>query len=285
MEESLSRSGRRFHNILTKEFLEQVYIRDLMNIEQVARKVGTSPHTVSTYIHRHGIPLHAKRITLYPPVKISGFLQPDDWHAYWIGFIAADGTISDTQGLRLQLAIAEEDKYLLENFAVGIHAQNPITICVNSGFAPNNLAKIVIYGAPLVAALSQWGIVPRKSLNLQWADNLPDHLISAYIRGFFDGDGTVYQRYRRVKETHQGWTETSCRFISGSQQFLDRLRFELNKRDIKTNKTFQNHPGNAFVLPLSGKKENLIAFANLIYHNQTICLERKQQVFNRLLKA
>jgi hypothetical protein len=140
--------------------------------------------------------------------------------------------------------------------------------------------QISLFDKNLVSVLGYWGIVPNKTFNMSWPEHLPPDLIPAYIRGYFDGDGTVFTRYRS-RPTGQ-YPETVCRFISGSVPFLEALQAELNKRQIATRAIYRNQKTNAFVLPLSTQRENLLAFSALVYRDCTVCLERKRAIFQKM---
>jgi len=273
--------GKSLASILTKEALTRAYVEQEMSLEKVAECYHTSIQIVRKYMKIHGISARPPSLSnrKYKFVESSGFLNPvDDWHAYWIGFIAADGHITNTGFL--QIGLAQSDQNMLENFLKGVHAENPIYQYKtnNGGMA----SHVQIRDDKLIESLSKWGITPRKSLTIQWPTTFPIHLYPAFIRGYFDGNGTIFQRYRKAKEHHQGWTETSCRFICGSPPFLNELERTLNLHGIITIKQYQNQGTQAYVLPLSGKKENLKKFASLIYQDCSICLERKREIFASL---
>src|SRR5439155_20900193 len=111
-------------------------------------------------------------------------------------------------------------------------------------------------------------------LTLLCPDAIAYDFIPSFIRGFVEGDGSSYQRHRVAPNT--SWTETTCKFTSGSVLFLDSLERELQKYGIRIRKRYRNQSSNAHVLPLSGTIENLSKFANLIYKDCTVCLDRKR---------
>lgn len=45
--------------------------------------------------------------------------------------------------------------------------------------------------------LSKHGCVPNKSLILKFPTTLPNELVNDFIRGYFDGDGSVYINNKR----------------------------------------------------------------------------------------
>ena len=267
--------------LLTESFLRQKYVAERLSAAVIAAEVGVSSGTVQNYLRRYNIPVRTSAESRLNLINTSGFVDlSSDWHAYWVGFIAADGCVyvdEQKRICRLQIVLKMSDADHLRDFQRGIQTSAPVIVGFNG---QRDVAKITISGSFLVDALAKWGVVPNKSLIIRWPDHLPDALVPAFIRGYFDGNGTIYQRHRRNERT--AWTETVCRFVSGSVPFLDSLEQELTKRDILILKRYRNQDTNAHVLPLSGRKENLLAFADMIYQGSTVSLPRKKALFDSL---
>ena len=74
----------------------------------------------------------------------------------------------------------------------------------------NKKLVLAIVSDKLSSALSKLGGTPRKSLTLEFPKFIPKHLMSHFIRGYFDGDGSVWNGKRKkmiVKdERHPGKT-------------------------------------------------------------------------------
>jgi hypothetical protein len=62
---------------------------------------------------------------------------------------------------------------------------------------------IHVHGKDLPKTLLRWGIVPRKTYNFQ-EPNIPKHLLSSYLRGWFDGDGSMYRYGNSARFTISG---------------------------------------------------------------------------------
>jgi hypothetical protein len=268
-----------YSDLLTEPFLRQKYVVEQSIIVSIAVEVGVSSLTVRNSLKQFAIPIRPEpRPHL---IDCSGFVNlSSDWHAYWLGFIAADGCVyvdEQRHDYRLQIVLKLSDADHLRDFQRGIQASAPVIVGFNG---QRDVAKITISDRFLVDALATWGIVPNKSLIIRWPDHLPDALVPAFIRGYFDGNGTIYQRHRSNERT--SWTETVCRFVSGSVPFLDSLEQELAKRNIRIVKRYRNQDTNAHVLPLSGRKENLLAFADMIYEGSAVSLPRKKALFDSL---
>lgn len=272
-------SGRRVYgDILTEAFIRQRYIVEQKSLEAIGHEVGVSGKTVADYARRY-------HISVAPPgsaislIDCSGFVNlVDDWHTYWLGFLAADGCVFIGKHNRfVRIALQASDADHIRNFQHGLKATGSVLIGANKY---GGVASLNIYNQQLIDALAKWGVGPGKTLTMAWPAQLPPSLVPAYIRGYFDGDGTIYQRHRIA--SGRKWTETVCRFISGNVPFLEALQQELQRRGVETRSIYRNQQSNAFVLPLSSRRENLLAFVDLIYHDCTVCLGRKRALFREL---
>jgi len=104
---------------------------------------------------------------------------------------------------------------------------------------------------------------------------LPKHLHSAFVRGFFDGDGSIYYRDRR------GWRATQCKFVSGSRDMLVGLGTVLTDAGIAVGRMCRGS-GRALVLPVLTRQTNLRRFSQYLYAGATVWLWRKRAVFEEL---
>lgn len=272
---------RKFAHVLTEDFLRQRYLEERQSTTSLSKELGIEVETVRNYLKRFQIPLRTSKESRHKFVDSSGFEDlSTDWHAYWTGFIAADGCIftdpkrKNVERVQIILKISDVDH--LQDLQRGLKTSVPVTLYNGQ----RDVAKLILYDHDWIKALAKWGIVPNKTLTMPWPAQLPSASIPAYIRGYFDGDGTVYQRHRSQPGTT--WTETVCRFISGCVPFLEGLQQELHERGIQTNRIYSNQNTNAFVLPLSTRRENLLAFSALLYTDCTVCLERKRTIFREM---
>ena len=96
---------------------------------------------------------------------------------------------------------------------------------------------------------------------------IPNDLLHHFIRGYFDGDGTVCERKHK-----KGQSDLSCSFVCGSQAFLESIRHILFSNNI--NSYIVHDKGNKVYLSLAGL-QNPDNFLKYIYRDATICLDRK----------
>lgn len=109
--------------------------------------------------------------------------------AYFLGFIFADGCVSlSNNNFLLRIEIHKDDIEILEKFKISISSTSPIKFNKNK-----NSVNIRLFSKKLIKDLIATGCVERKSLILKFPDNkiVPDIMINHFMRGYFDGDGSL----------------------------------------------------------------------------------------------
>lgn len=142
--------------------------------------------------------------------------------AYWAGFIAADGNIrKDFLKMRIELNI--QDYCHLENLKNLLKEK----ILLKKSIRPkNHSCYIDVNCKEFCLALNNLDITPKKSLTLKIEfDLIPKELRSHFIRGYFDGDGSI-NKYSREGKNYNEW---EISFIS-SKDFLNQILKELDKK-------------------------------------------------------
>src|SRR5271157_1613733 len=115
----------------------------------------------------------------------------DSWSqdmAYVLGFIAADGNVSQS-GKYMKLKLAEKDlaHLIVIRDIVAPNAKIKYSSYIKNGKAFPDVT-FVACSTYMCARLISLGIVPAKSLVLKFPD-VPNEYVSHFIRGYFDGDG------------------------------------------------------------------------------------------------
>jgi intein-encoded DNA endonuclease-like protein len=118
--------------------------------------------------------------------------------------------------------------------------------------------------------LLEKGMVPRKSLILEWPKELPEHLISHFIRGYLDGDGCI------------SFNNNSKSFMVGffsSHKFCEQLNnYFIAKLNMKFSSTKKNK---ITTLKIHGNPKSK-KFLDWIYNGSTIYLSRKYAKYQDL---
>lgn len=198
--------------------------------------------------------------------------------AYWLGFIYADGGVSDHE-LSIKLQIS--DKEHLKKFNKAINGNFQIAtfdrVCNLNGKTYGG-CQIRVYSTKLVRDLQKLGVYQNKSLTIVFP-KINDLLKSHFIRGFFDGDGCLTQ-----SNHNNGKSYIRADFTCGSECFTNQLRAELYS--ININSYISKPDGKPFRLMIGGMK-NCDVFFNYIYKDadSTIYLDRKYKKKNSLYRS
>ncbi len=120
------------------------------------------------------------------------------------------------------------------------------------------------------------GCVPAKSLILTFPSEtqVPSHLIHHFVRGYFDGDGSISLR-RGVGAPYIGFVGTEM-FISELCKFLDKMAIEWH---IYTR--FPERNNSTRQLMFWGY-DQVKTFHDWMYKDSTICLQRKKDLFDKV---
>jgi len=139
--------------------------------------------------------------------------------AYWLGFIFADGCVSEIKGCSkfLSICLSRKDREHLELFSKDINS----SIKIHDYHNKHDFSYIRLYSDKISNDLIKLGCTPRKSLILQYPilnKNMDRH----FIRGYFDGDGCVSHHNNGAR----GGPRLS---IIGSEIFLDEMQNKLHE--------------------------------------------------------
>lgn len=183
--------------------------------------------------------------------------------AYFLGFIGADGCVMKDKFNRLYLKFHqhEQDIDILEKFLFYLNSNHPIKRDKNKP----HILSLSISDKKLISDLIKHGITFRKSLTYQFNDNIPQHLIPHYIRGYIDGDGCIFES----KFLHEAYHIIgSCKFIDGLNKYLKQNKICIN--------SYTANKGNNKQITINSS-ENANSFYELIYRNCKITGLRKYE--------
>jgi hypothetical protein len=271
--------------ILTPEALEQSYT-ELGSLKAVARKFEVDPGSIKRYMIRYGLEFK-------PQVRHScdhEFFSRDNEETFYVaGFMAADGCVKDRKGSygkvrpEVSIGLAQSDKSHLEKLRNLMKVETPIRdfIVRNSKRNPkwNDTWKsdLVFTSQQMVDDLKRFNIVPRKSLIYTFPEWMKTHpLKHHFIRGYHDGDGSIYTTLKKGGKTPQ--VHFSLR---GTPEFLIDVRYileqecQLDARNkpirISSGHGCLEYGGNGIVKKIT----------DYLYRDTTIFLERKHELFHK----
>jgi hypothetical protein len=200
----------------------------------------------------------------------------DEYKAYWLGFIYADGCINNKKNCNLAIKLSVKDFNHLEKFCKCIETNKPVRKYKNNnGFGKGNeYCIITICSKNIVNQLINKGCFENKSLILKFPEFLKEDLIKHFIRGYFDGDGSIFLA------KSSGYDIPAITII-GTYEFLSKLYGYLNidgKEPIYKEKRSISTYSLQLLSSIRVKH-----FFEFIYSNN-IYLDRKIELFNKYLK-
>ena len=201
----------------------------------------------------------------------------DNWtekSAYFFGFVAADGHLLRKDEIKnqtsIQFELAEKDMDILEKIKEALEAEVPIAK------STRNTCKFSISNARIFKKLIEYGIPEIDKTHLmKWPSRLPAEFYAPFIRGVFDGDGSVW------------FSENSLRSsFLGTADLLEGIK---NVLPFPTDTISINYRGNApkgadvYAFKL-GPQHSLRLF-EWLYADATIFSERKRKKFEECITA
>lgn len=231
----------------------EFYLQNNITIKQCAINFNCDRHALSRWIKKAGgiTNKHGKQ-----QINSNIFNKIDtEEKAYWLGFLYADGCVYSNNTISLELSL--KDKLHLEKF-------NKFLFKSKSIKEDSHRVRCIFSDTQIFQDLNNLGVIPNKSLVLKFPDynQVPKILIKHFIRGYIDGDGSIYITNNNI----------NCSVL-GTKEFLNQLIKEINlpKRTLYKNNKKNNT--NCWFFQYSGK--NCLKLINYLYRGCTIFLERK----------
>jgi len=292
-------------DFLTKDKLIELYVVKRMSLTDIGRIAGCTRVNVHYKLKRFGIKARSKTAarTLaldqgkIKTTRIDEFGDENEityqkirynenffkvWSsemAYVLGLIYTDGNLHIRKyksGYQLGiLAFAQKDKELVEKFLQLMDCDAKIRFKKRKEFKNTTAGELYYFSIgnnDIANDLMQLGITPDKSLNMTFPD-IPKEYLRHFIRGIFDGDGSVYienKKYIRVK------------LLSGSKQFIHSLNQSLIEAGFPVRPIYGGTESskNAFFIRYNSD-DDVAKFYDYIYSgvNQNIYYSKKKEIF------
>lgn len=215
--------------------------------------------------------------------------------AYVLGFFFADGYNSETQ---LEFSQIEQDEDILVKINSALKSDIPLYSYKNSS---GNIKKVLrISSREMCKDISLLGGIKNKSLILQFPTCVPDSLIHHFIRGYFDGDGCIWNGKRKKSIVKDNKSKTGYReriihnvkftftgcidLINSLQDLLVEKKVVKNKTKLNLSKAKDKENSRWCTMEYSGRGQikNLFDF---LYKDATIYGQRKYNKFQEIFCA
>jgi len=201
--------------------------------------------------------------------------------SYMLGYITADGCITVSKDRKKHpfalniTSVDLEHLYLLRGALESEHK-----ISKKSRKADNSGYQLQIRNHIITQDLLNLGIHPRKTYNLN-PIKVPDEYFPDFVRGFFDGDGSVYiLKVNGTPQIKAGFVSSSLNFI---KDFNQRLCKNLSIPQKTIHRGIPKREGRKMILySICFYIDDCEKLAKFMYgNNPKLYLSRKHQIFEK----
>ncbi len=246
--------------------LKENIIKDyeIMSCSQLSIKYSLHKETIRKRLRSWGI---ATKHRMKPRVLHNYFKDIDtESKSYILGFLCADGSIYEKTN-KISFCINTKDKIILEYVRKELNLNHKISDRIVYDKRTNKSYKqttLQFSSKQIKNDLCNMGVCHDKSIILKFP-KIPSNHIPHFIRGYFDGDGSI--------------TNKKCSVI-GTKDFLLCWVNYFKQFGILW-KNMQEVGGNQYKIYLQ-KTDDVILFSDIIYKDANIFLRRK---YNKLIKV
>lgn len=182
--------------------------------------------------------------------------------AYWLGFIAADGNVSSSRHY-FEISLQKGDRDHLEKLRNFLGISAPLS-------ETKHAFRLQVGDRDFRLSLISRGIVPKKSGILEYPIRVPEYLTKHLLRGYVDGNGSIYTRERYVGKP------TLYFNLVGTEPLLRKLMEQVNiPLTLFKDKRWKDQ-GVYYVTTAYRKAIDICSY---LYNDSTVYLERKHSKF------
>jgi len=263
---------RRIPTNFKKEIIENY--NNGISSRKIAEKYNLKTISVQKFLSKLGLLRSPSEAAIKYKIDSNLFVNVDcEWKAYFLGWIASDGNVYlGSRKHTISLTIVENDRHILDYFNIKIF----------NGFKPLNyrkarykkgtnyyckpLYRFSIDNKKMCYDLLNLGVTNNKS-NTIGEIKIPNKFIRHFIRGVFEGDGSIGKNNSGKKVL----------FFTNSLLFKNWLILLLKQELNIDPKVYQNEKGLFNIVFY--KKKYIELFYNYIYSDCEMFLARKKEKF------
>jgi hypothetical protein len=201
--------------------------------------------------------------------------------SYVLGFFAADGNLSINKRGGCYISFESKDRQIIFDIRNVIESKNKISKRINK-LNKKVSYRLQIGSKKIVVLLQRMGFSQNKTKHLPFP-NIPQNKFSHFLRGYFDGDGNIWQGevHKERKTKHK---VLQLAFTSGAPEFLNQLKNLLHSELGTGGSYITSKRGQYHRLQYSTK--DALKIYKFMYNkdNSILLLKRKKQQFDRNIR-
>ncbi len=249
------------------------YVEDLEQVIPLSKRFKVAQRTITGILRAHGIRIRTGNDSDIVPYSLNKryFERVDTQEkAYLLGFLFADGSVSaKSNGITIGINDVEVLNFFVKELALEgkEYYYNPNhEKCITLSFSCREMKEDLL----------NLGCNPSKTFTLTFPgfEKISKELFRHFIRGYFDGDGSITVT-ERTKQAHLVSSTIFCNQIKEILQ---------NDFNIKCSKVGSYPPNKKETseFHICGK-ENLKRFRSFMYEDSNLSLTRKKIIFDTLI--
>ena len=261
------------------------YLNTNTNCGKLARKYGLDNSSIRSLLLRRNIQLKSASDACRKYSLNQNYFDIIDTEAkaYFLGLLYADGYNNEKRG-EIHLSLQAKDKHILDTLAFELQSNQPLIfldLSKRGNKRNQDCYRISLSSHHMSEQLHQKGCPQKKSFILEFPPNniVPDHFINDFIRGYFDGDGSLI-----LSKVKKGYIQYHLSIIS-TESFCNQLQ-EISHEVLNIN-TWQStrYPDRLNTTRSFNITGNLQVskFLKWIYQDASVYLDRKFQKYQSTL--
>ena len=261
-------SGKSFSSICLpySKQIKELYLSDI-SCDIIGKQLNFNEQSIRRLLKEMGVLKDTKPYQKLLDHTWLDYIDTEE-KAYFLGLLASDGWLNRNS---LFIDLQKRDEKLLVALRDRICPFIPLATYAPGKDNVQDKVRLVITSKRWRERCEEIGIGYRKSLSMpNIISNIPKNMRNHFIRGYFDGDGTVGVYLN--KKLNKKFARVQ---LLGTEEFLEGIREEigLSVGSITLSKTEKIHR-----LSYSGKKR-LFELLDYLYNDATIFLQRKKDKF------
>lgn len=272
--------------IIPDDIKEQIidrYVNQHLGLQTAGRPWGYSQKVVETLLKNAGIHkrtyTEAKQISRIYNINDDYFKTQSSNMAYILGFLAANGNISKKEN-SINIQLQQSDEQILLDIKKEV--QSTYNLDYYKTTTGRDTVKFNIWSSEWKKDLAIYGIEPNKTFTLKPPNRLNKIYYKDFIRGYFDGDGSI--SYHKDNYKHCSWEIVGASY-NMIQWIYDILVNQYNILNIgNVNKFYTENDALMYKIGYYNIQD-IQKIYNLFYKdNNCLCLLRKKEKFETILK-
>jgi len=216
----------------------------------------------SVYHLAHKLSLKRHLRKRYNSVDEHFFKRWNNESSYVLGWMFSDGNVSK-DGRTFGFHLSKKDVSVLRKIKKAMKSKHRI-------FTRGEHVEFRVHSIKMCNDLISLGCMPKKTLKIKFPNNIPARCISHFVRGYFEGDGSIFFNHPNTIKIK----------IVGNRKFIKDLKGRIaGTADIKASK-MKYVGSNTWQMEIYGG--NARKFCNWIYNDcGTLYLNRKRERFQK----